>query len=77
MMLAKIRPYTTYMNQLIKQVNQIYFYSQKLASCYSYPYSAQCKSKSRHLGGWEGSVHFVSLNLISTKQPSNECADLR
>ena len=49
--------YTPYTNQLIKQMNQISFKYQKLA-CYlnvlTCPYSEQCKSRSRHLGGWEG-----------------------
>ena len=70
--------YTPYMNQLIKQVNQIYFKYRKLNSC-SYWLILNISLK---VDTWVGGKAvpftvpafdlgaFVSLNLISTKQPS-------
>ena len=73
--------YTPYMNQLIKQVNQISFHYQTLESCL-YWFILTVNNVSLKVGAWVGgkalpctvpAFHkgaFVSLNLISTKQPS-------
>ena len=69
------------MNTLIKQVNQIYFKYQKLASCL-YWLILTVNNVSLKVGTWVGGKAvpctipvfdmeaFVSLNLIFTKQPS-------
>ena len=46
----------TFENDLRKLESNLFLYYIKnlLVVCIDYPYSAQCKSKSRHLGGWEG-----------------------
>ena len=56
--------YTPYLNQLMKQVNQISFKYIKTCLLFvlTYPYSEQCKAKSSHLGGWEGTpLHSICL----------------
>ena len=73
--------YTPYMNQLIKQVNQIYFKYQKLASCL-YWLILTANNVSLKVGTWMGEKALpciapafdmgaaVPLNLISTQRPS-------